>query len=270
MEYAAEGIGKTEGITLAFIFDDLLPITGTGGNNMLFASDFFKWEITSLAPLFDGITYVWEVLERIDPWLAERLECSPDTHKQGIIQAGAFVGENVILCPGSVVESGAYIKGPAYVGGQSVIRHGAYLREGSVVGEHCVVGHASEVKASILLDGSSAPHFNYVGDSVLGRNCNIGAGVKLSNVKHTKTEITVKCGEEYYRTGRMKLGAILGDGVALGCNSVCNPGTLVGPGTLVYPNASLRGVYPGNSIIKVTIPSEVQPRTPSQSKDSSR
>lgn len=231
---------------------------------MLSASDFFEWETTSLAMLFEGVVYVWEVLQQINPWLERLLDtpCSSDNRRQGMIQPGAFVGEDVFLAPGSVVESGAYIKGPAYVGEGSIIRHGAYLREGSIVGNHCVVGHASEVKASILLDDSAAPHFNYVGDSILGQHCNLGAGVKLSNVKHTKDEITVKYRNEYYPTGRVKLGAILGDGVALGCNSVCNPGTLIGPRTLVYPNASLRGFYPADSIIKVVIATQIEPRIP--------
>lgn len=229
---------------------------------MLSVDDFFDWKTSSLASLFEGVMYVWEVLERIDPWLEKQLNryFSSSSRRQGSIQPGAFVGEDVILTEGSLVESGAYIKGPAYVGEGSIIRHGAYLREGSIIGQHCVVGHASEIKTSILLDNSGAPHFNYVGDSVVGRHCNLGAGAKLSNVKHTKTEIVIKHGNEEYRTGRVKLGTILGDGVALGCNSVCNPGTLIGPGTLVYPNASLRGVYPESSIIKVAIAMEIEPR----------
>ena len=230
---------------------------------MLSASDFFEWQTTSLAALFQDTAYVWEVLGRITPWLEKQLMSLPtlDVRRRGLIQSGAFVGEDVILAPGSIVEPGAYIKGPAYIGAHSIVRHGAYLREGSIIGEHCTVGHASEVKASILLDGSAAPHFNYVGNSILGRHCNLGAGVKLSNVKHTKTEVVVKCEDKDYPTGLVKLGAILGDGVALGCNCVCNPGTLIGPGTLVYPNALLRGIYPASSIIKVTIATEIQPRT---------
>jgi NDP-sugar pyrophosphorylase family protein len=229
---------------------------------MLSASDFFQWETTSLAALFEGTVYVWEVLQQINPWLEKQLQSlpSPDTRQQGLIQPGAFVAKDVILAPGSVVEPGAYIKGPTYVGVDSVIRHGAYLREGSIIGEHCIVGHASEVKTSILLDGSAAPHFNYVGNSILGQHCNLGAGVKLSNVKHTKTEIIIKSQDRDYPTGLTKFGAILGDRVALGCNSVCNPGTLIGPGTLVYPNASLRGIYPAHCIIKTTTNTKMAPR----------
>lgn len=230
---------------------------------MLSASDFFEWQTTSLAALFEDTAYVWEVLGRINPWLEKQLMSLPtlDVRRRGSIQPGAFVGDDVIMAQGSVVEPGAYIKGPAYIGAHSIVRHGAYLREGSVIGEHCTVGHASEVKTSILLDGSAAPHFNYVGNSILGRSCNLGAGVKLSNVKHTKTEVVIKSGDKDYRTGLVKLGAILGDGVALGCNCVCNPGTLIGPGTLVYPNALLRGTYPASAIIKLTIATEIRPRT---------
>ena len=238
---------------------------------MLSTNDFFEWQTTSLASLLEGATHVWDVLSHIDPWLKRQLNsfCSLDTCQQGTIGPGAFVGENVILAPGSIVESGAYIKGPAYVGAHSVIRHGAYLREGSIIGEHCVVGHASEIKAAILLDGSAASHFNYVGDSILGRNCNLGAGVKLSNVKHTKTEIMIKHNDKHYHTNRVKLGAILGDGVALGCNTVCNPGTLIGPGSLVYPNASLRGIYPAHSIIKVAISTSIEPIVSPKGQDTS-
>ena len=139
---------------------------------MLSANEFFQWESTSLAALFEGITYVWEALNRIDPWLEEQLRSQPSlsTRRRGIIQRGAFVGDDVILAQGAIVETGAWIKGPAYIGAHSQVRHGAYLREGSIIGEHCVVGHASEIKTSILLDGSAAPHFNYVGDSILGRH----------------------------------------------------------------------------------------------------
>lgn len=229
---------------------------------MLQAEDYFQWQSTTLAALFVGLNFVWEALARIEPWLEEELKrLSPNERSQGIIQPGAFVNDSVILGPYSVVETGAYVKGPAYVGSFSHIRHGAYLREGAIIGEHCVVGHASEVKNSILLDKSAAPHFNYVGDSILGRHCNLGAGVKLSNLKHTKAEVIVKAHGLDYPTGLIKLGAILGDDVALGCNTVCNPGTLVGPGTLVYPNASLRGIYPANSIIKVVGNTEVHPRS---------
>lgn len=226
---------------------------------MFSASAFFQWESTSLASLFEGTTYVWEALSRIDAWLEEQLNAlsSASDRLLGVIHPGAFVGGKVILAKGAVVEPGAWIKGPAYIGANAHIRHGAYVREGSIIGENCVVGHASEIKASILLDGSAAPHFNYVGDSILGRHCNLGAGVKLSNLKHTKDEIVVKNQGMHYPTGRIKLGAILGDYVALGCNAVTNPGTLVGPGTLVYPNATLRGIYPANSMVKVTVTTEV-------------
>ena len=229
---------------------------------MLSASWFFQWESTSLASLFEGTTYVWEALDRIDSWLEQQLETIPSGRERclGVIQPGAFVGENVILAKGAVVETGAWVKGPAYIGAHSHIRHGAYVREGAIVGEGCVVGHTSEIKTSILLDGSAAPHFNYVGDSILGRHCNLGAGVKLSNLKHTRDEVVIKSQGKHYPTGRAKLGAILGDGVVLGCNAVTNPGTLVGPGTLVYPNAVLRGIYPAHSIVKVVVTTEITGR----------
>lgn len=229
---------------------------------MLTIQDFFQWESTSLAELFTGITYPWEALNKIGSWLEKQLESlsTEGERIQGLVQPGAIVGDKVIIRQGAVIEAGAMVKGPAYIGRNTVVRHGAYVREGSIIGDNCVVGHATEVKASILLDGSQAPHFNYVGNSILGKGVNLGAGAKLSNVKHAKTEIIIRIDDQEYPTGRIKLGAILGDGVALGCNAVSNPGTLVGPGTLVYPNALLRGVYPSHSIVKVQTVSEVSRR----------
>ncbi|NLK07930.1 MAG: hypothetical protein GX316_04425 [Firmicutes bacterium] len=223
---------------------------------MLSIDKFVQWQTTSLEALFHGTTHAWEALDNIDAWLKRQLN-SPGVRILGTVQPGAFVDKDVIVGRGSVIEAGACVKGPAYIGSHTEVRHGAYLRAGSVVGNGCVIGHASEIKASILLDGSAASHFNYVGDSILGKHSNLGAGVKLSNVKHTKTEIVLSCGDEKFHTGRIKLGAVIGDYVNLGCGVITNPGTLIGPGTLVYPNAVLRGVYPGESIIKVTLQLEV-------------
>jgi len=160
-----------------------------------------------------------------------------------------------------VVEPGAYIAGPAWIGANCVIRHGAYLRGDVLIGDDCIVGHASEIKHSIMLAGSHAPHFNYIGDSILGAGANLGAGTKLSNlsVASVKDAVTGKrptihlsIEGEVFDTGLAKLGAILGDQVQTGCNSVLNPGVLIGPRTLVYANLSLpKGLYPGDSILKL-------------------
>lgn len=173
---------------------------------------------------------------------------------------GAWVGPRVYLGAGSVVEPGAMIKGPAIIGSDTVIRQGAYIREYCLIGDGCVVGHASEIKSSIMLDGSQAAHFNYVGDSVLGHNVNLGAGVKLSNVKNDGGIIQVIIGEERWSTGLRKFGAIVGDRTALGCNCVTSPGSLIGPDSLIYANLVVRGCIPPRSIVKLRQVQEIAPR----------
>ena len=139
---------------------------------------------------------------------------------------------------------------PCIVGANTEIRHGAYLRGGVLVGENCVVGNSTEIKNSILFDGAKAPHFNYVGDSILGFNAHLGAGCVLSNVKSDRSSITVRKGEESLQTGLQKLGAIVGDYAEIGCNSVLNPGSVVGKRATVYPLSSVRGFVPENCIWK--------------------
>lgn len=197
--------------------------------------------------LFADISHVWEALTRIKPYMAQHLR--PEI--AGTVMEGAFVSESVYLGPGSVVEPGAMIKGPAIIGANCVIRHGAYIREFCILGDGCVVGHASELKGVIMLDGSQAPHFNYVGDSILGRRVNLGAGTKLSNLKNDRSEIVVHIGGQDWATGLQKFGAIIGDDSATGCNCVCSPGTLVGQNVHVYANALLRGAFPSHSIVKL-------------------
>jgi len=181
---------------------------------------------------------------------------------EGQIMAGAYLGGgDIVIGPGTVVEPGAYIVGPTLIGANCKIAQGAYIRGNAIIGAGSVVGHATEVKNSIFLPGAHAPHFNYVGDSILGRGVNLGAGTKLSNltvvsVKDAATgkrpTIHLSIDGESYDTGLAKLGAILGDDVQTGCNSVLNPGVLIGPRTLVYPNLSLpKGYYPADAIIKL-------------------
>ncbi len=141
--------------------------------------------------------------------------------------------------------------GPTIIGENSVIRHGAYVRGNVVVGDDCVVGHTSELKGAILLNGSGAPHFNYVGDSILGNRVNLGAGTKLSNLKIIAGNVKVRIGDTEYDSGLRKFGAILGDNAQTGCNSVLNPGTLLGCGSMVYPNATVTGYVPPQSIVKL-------------------
>jgi NDP-sugar pyrophosphorylase family protein len=228
---------------------------------LLNATDFFDLDSFEHAALFERITNVWEALPRIKPYLEAYFE-RRGRQILGEVEPGAFLDDgSVFLGEGSVVEAGAYIVGPTYIGRNTVIRHGAYIRGNVVTGDHCIVGHASEAKNVIMLNGSCIPHFAYVGDSILGNRVNLGAGTRLSNltVVSVKDPITGKrptlkitIGDVLYDTGLAKFGAIIGDDAQTGCNTVTNPGCLIGPRTLVYPNVSLRkGYYPPDSIVKL-------------------
>jgi len=169
-----------------------------------------------------------------------------------VIYAGAsLASDDVELAPGAVVEPGAMIKGPARIGPRTEVRQGAYLRGNCLVGAACVVGHVTEVKTAVFLDGAKAGHFAYVGDSILGRGCNLGAGTKLANLKIVEGGVDLKLQGRTFRTGLRKLGAIIGDGCELGCNSVTNPGVLLGPRSLVVPNSTVSpGFYRARSVIR--------------------
>lgn len=163
-----------------------------------------------------------------------------------------LLGDRIAIGKGTRIGPGAVIEGPVWIGREVEIRPGAYLRGGVYVGDGCVVGASTEIKRAILLPGAKAPHLNYVGDSVLGHGVNLGAGTVLSNFRHDGGEIRIPVAGVPVSTGRRKLGAVLGDAVATGCNSVLHPGVVVGRGTQIYPGVQLRaGVYPAGSIIKL-------------------
>jgi acetyltransferase-like isoleucine patch superfamily enzyme len=168
-----------------------------------------------------------------------------------VILPGAFLfNDTIIIGPGTIVEPGVFIKGPVVIGDRTEIRQGAYIRGDCIVGNRCVVGHTTEMKGSILLDGAKAAHFAYVGDSILGRDVNLGAGTKLANLKMIPGSITLTAEKMRYNTGRRKLGAVLGDHTETGCNSVTSPGTLMVPSSIVYPGVSVpSGYYPGKTVI---------------------
>ena len=196
--------------------------------------------------LFAGASYVWEALGRIESYLREL----GATSIEGKVSTGAWLeGDLIVIGEGSVVEPGAYIQGPCFIGRNTEVRHGAYLRGNVVVGDGCVVGHATEVKNSVFLDGAKAGHFAYVGDSLLGRGVNLGAGTKLANLRLDGARVTVRIGENEIDTGRRKLGAVLGDGTETGCNSVTNPGTFLGRGCRVLPCVNIGGHAPDGSVL---------------------
>ena len=205
---------------------------------------------------------VWDALKRLHSYL-EVLVPPGSIDIQGEISPGATLhGTGIRIGPGTVVEDGAYIAGPAFIGNNCKIRHGAYIRGGVIAGDGSVIGHSSEVKGAILLNRSKAPHFAYVGDSILGHRANLGAGTKLSNLTLVSTRnpdtgqrhtLQIRIDNRIYDTGLTKLGAILGDDVQTGCNCVTHPGCLVGPRTLIYANVALRkGYTPSDSLVKLS------------------
>ena len=169
-----------------------------------------------------------------------------------VIMAGAIIpGSGLLLGNSVLIESGALIKSPAIIGDNTEIRQGAYLRGYCLVGKRCVVGHVTEVKHAIFMDDAKAGHFAYLGDSILGNDVNLGAGTKLANLRFTSGDVQVRCNGETIATGLRKLGAILGDQVQTGCNSVTNPGTLMGRRSILMPNTTApSGLHKGSSLIR--------------------
>jgi NDP-sugar pyrophosphorylase family protein len=168
-----------------------------------------------------------------------------------VVYAGAsLMDDDIYIGKGTVIEPGALVKGPAIIGDNTELRQGAYLRGNTLVGNDCVVGHTTELKSSVMLGGSKAGHFAYIGDSILGR-VNLGAGTKLANLKIIESNIVISIEGKRYKTGLRKFGAILADGVETGCNSVTTPGTLLGKDVLMYPNTTAKGYHPPKTIIKL-------------------
>ncbi len=209
-------------------------------------ADLFDLSQTEHAAIFDGCQFAWDALKKIESYLAANLK--PALHNT--CEGRAFIGENVFIGVGTVVEDGVMIKGPAIIGRNCKIRHNAYFRENVIVGDNCVVGNSSELKNSLLFNNAQAPHYNYVGDSILGHKAHLGAGVKISNLKMLSGNITIEKDGVPFDTGLRKFGALLGDGVEIGCNAVLNPGSIVGRGAVIYPNVFWRGILPANMIAK--------------------
>jgi bifunctional UDP-N-acetylglucosamine pyrophosphorylase / glucosamine-1-phosphate N-acetyltransferase len=216
-------------------------------------ADLFDLGQTEHAALFDGCRYAWEALLNIGSYLKAHLR--PELRNRCV--GFAFIGEQVFIGEGTLVEDGAMIKGPAIIGRNCQIRHNAYLRERVIIGDDCVVGNACELKNSLLFNHANVPHFNYVGDSIIGYQAHLGAGAKVSNVKLVKGNILVEMDGMPLDTGLRKFGALVGDGSEIGCNAVLNPGSIIGRGSVVYPNTNWRGVLPPNSIVKNKAPQQV-------------
>lgn len=217
--------------------------------------------------LFKLSGYPWEALKNLPNYLADLFETLASSgnprnlrvwaQDHVVIEPGAFLEGPIFLGEGTTVQAGAYIRGPAWIGRGCEIRQGAYLRGMVLAGDGCVLGHASEFKHCVLFDGVQVPHFNYVGDSILGNNAHIGAGVILSNVRLDKKPVRVQLigegnKENRIDTGLEKLGGILGDACEVGCNAVLNPGTILGVACRVAPSSSIRGTWKEKSILPIS------------------
>ena len=206
-------------------------------------SDLYDLSHTAAREYLMQFTYPWEALKGISSFIIELgTSLSPDEYDNP--------SENVWVHKTATVFPTAYLGAPCIIGAGTEVRHGAFIRGSALVGENCVVGNSVELKNVILFDNVQTPHYNYVGDSILGYKSHMGAGSITSNVKSDKTNVVIKSEDEQLETGIKKIGAMLGDHVEVGCNSVLNPGTIVGRNSNIYPTSCVRGVIPESSIYK--------------------
>lgn len=206
-------------------------------------SNLYDLEQTIAKELFEGLTYPWEALAKISDFI-KKIGPTLDTEKF------EQRGENIWVAKSAKIAPTAFLNGPLIIDEDAEIRHCAFVRGSAIVGKGSVVGNSTELKNVIIFNSVQVPHYNYVGDSILGYKSHMGAGSITSNVKSDKTLVVVKDENEKIETGLKKFGAMLGDYVEVGCNSVLNPGTVIGHHTNVYPLSSVRGVVPANSIYK--------------------
>ena len=210
-------------------------------NKVLETKELFDCKTPYLIELFKKYKYPWEMLPEIKNYISELIKNGIDGFEE--ISEGVFVGENV------KISSTAVIQGPVIIGEGTEIRPGAFIRGNVITGANCVIGNSTELKNCIMLDKVQVPHYNYVGDSVLGNHAHMGAGSICSNLKSDGKPVVIHADTEY-ETGIRKIGGILADGADIGCGCVLNPGTVIGKNTSVYPLNSLRGVFPADCIVK--------------------
>ena len=206
-------------------------------------SNLYDLTKTIATDIFEGKEYPWEVLPEIGSFIVKLGESlDPEKYENR--------GENIWVAKTAKVFESAYLNGPLIIDEGAEVRHCAFVRGNAIVGKNCVVGNSTELKNVILFDNVQVPHYNYVGDSILGYKSHMGAGSITSNVKSDKTLVVVKDGEDHIETGLKKFGAMLGDFVEVGCNSVLNPGSVIGRHTNIYPTSCVRGVIHENCIFK--------------------
>lgn len=217
-------------------------------STLLDAQHLFSFEEYPHTPLFEECQYPWEGLLRLEKYL--------QSLKLGTIASPIPEGVHLInpewisIGEGTVVEPGVYIQGPCFIGKNCTLRYGAYLRGNVLAGDGCTIGHSTEIKHSILFNHVAAAHFNYVGDSILGNKCNLGAGVKCANLRLDHQAIHIIFQNEKINTYLEKLGVIAGDGAKVGCNCVLSPGTFLGRNSLCFPCLHIQGLVPENGIVK--------------------
>lgn len=211
--------------------------------NIFFYENFLDMSQTSTKDLFKNVYYPWEVLPHIKEYVIE-------TGKSLSKNEFDKIHENVWVSKKSSVSPTAYIGGPTIIYENTEVRHCAFIRGSAIIGKNCVIGNSTEVKNAILFNNVQIPHFNYVGDSILGYKAHLGAGSIISNVKSDKSNVSVKCEDKKINTELRKFGAIVGDFVEIGCNAVLNPGTIIGRNSSVYPTSMVRGTIHENVIFK--------------------
>lgn len=212
-------------------------------NEKLFAKNLFDYSKSIARPLLETVEFPWEALPKIKDFILEiGKTLDPEIYEQR--------GEDIWVAKSATVYPSAYLGGPLIICEDAEIRHCAFIRGSAIVGKGAVVGNSTELKNSILFDGVQVPHYNYIGDSILGYKAHTGAGTITSNLKSDKSLVTVMLKDERVDTGVKKFGAMLGDFVEVGCNSVLNPGSVIGRNTNIYPLSFVRGYVPENSIYK--------------------
>ena len=204
-------------------------------------TELFEKRADFIGELLDSTEYPWEILPKIKDFINDTIKNGISGYRE--YSKGVLIGENVKIYPTATIEA------PCIIGDNTEIRPGAFVRGNVIIGKNCVIGNSTEVKNSVILDFVQIPHYNYVGDSVLGNHSHMGAGAVCSNLKSDGKNIVIHSDKDY-ETGLRKIGGILGDNADVGCGSILNPGTVIGKNTSVYPLTQLRGVYPENAIVK--------------------
>ncbi len=214
----------------------------------LSSDQFFSLEEFEHRALFKKEAPVWDALHQLSSYLKK----APLGKIEIVVPDTAYLinKEQISIAKGCVVEPGAYIEGPVILGPGTVVRHGAYIRGNVITGKDCIIGHATEVKNSIFLNRAAAAHFNYVGDSILGNDVNLGAGVKLANYRLDRAPVTLVFQGKKISTDLKKFGAVVGDQTQIGCNAVTSPGTLIGPRSFCYPCMNIKGILPPRTIYR--------------------